>query len=51
MTAGNILGEIFFLQIERWWKELHERLEKYHKADLNWLKINGHYDPSNETNR
>lgn len=30
-------------QIERWWKELHERLEKYFKVKLKWLKDQGHY--------
>ncbi|XP_044172915.1 uncharacterized protein LOC122957085 [Acropora millepora] len=24
-------------QIERWWKELHERLEKFFKSQLTWL--------------
>ena len=31
------------LQIERWWRELHERLEKYFKDHLNWLKVRIYY--------
>ncbi|XP_057311375.1 uncharacterized protein LOC130649161 [Hydractinia symbiolongicarpus] len=38
-------------QIERWWKELHERLEKYFKDGLQWLKEERHYDPHNEADR
>ena len=38
-------------QIERWWKELHERLEKFYKKDLNWLKTQLKYDPDNEDDR
>lgn len=38
-------------QIERWWKELHERLEKFYKQPLNWLKDQGYYDPHNEIHR
>jgi len=38
-------------QIERWWKELHERLEKYFKVGLLWLKEEGHYDPHKENDR
>jgi len=38
-------------QIERWWKELHEKLEKYYKEKLAWLKANQHYDPHNELHR
>lgn len=44
---------IFFVlkQIERWWRELHERLEKYFKEQLLWLKGQGHYNPHDETDR
>ena len=42
---------IGILQIERWWKELHDRLEKYFKDHLRWLKDQNHYDPNDETNR
>ncbi|XP_028408204.1 uncharacterized protein LOC114530783 [Dendronephthya gigantea] len=38
-------------QIERWWKELHERLEKYFKVHLLVLKNDGHYNPENDTHR
>lgn len=38
-------------QIERWWKELHERLEKYYKERVNWLKDEHHYNPHDETDR
>ncbi|XP_066922251.1 uncharacterized protein [Clytia hemisphaerica] len=38
-------------QIERWWKELHERLEKFFKGQLLFLKCGGHYDPSCEQDR
>ncbi len=37
--------------IERWWKELHERLEKYFKNQLRWLKEHAHYDPSSDMDR
>ena len=39
------------LQIERWWRELHELLEKYFKDHLNWLKDRGEYNPHNKTDR
>ncbi|XP_067048999.1 uncharacterized protein [Acropora muricata] len=38
-------------QIERWWKELHERMERYFKDGLLWLKDQGHYDPHNDSDR
>ncbi|XP_028413083.1 uncharacterized protein LOC114541051 [Dendronephthya gigantea] len=38
-------------QIERWWKELHERMEKYFKVQLSMLKNDGDYDPDNELHR
>ncbi|XP_066920717.1 uncharacterized protein [Clytia hemisphaerica] len=38
-------------QIERWWRELHERLEKFFKEGLVWLKDQHHYDPENEQDR
>ncbi|XP_066912421.1 uncharacterized protein [Clytia hemisphaerica] len=38
-------------QIERWWREHHERLEKYFKDGLVWLKEENHYDPSNSKHR
>ena len=43
--------EIGLLQIERWWKELHERLEKYFKKGLLWLKEEHHYDSTCKNDR
>ncbi len=34
-------------KIERWWKELHERMEKYFKEQLKYLLLHHHYDPAN----
>ena len=39
------------LQIERWWQELHERLEKYFKVQHHTLKDSGSYDLTSETDR
>ena len=41
----------FLLKIEKWWRELHERMEKYFKEQLNWLKDQGHYNPHSERDR
>eukprot|EP00794_Sanderia_malayensis_P021011 gene21011-23063_t len=38
-------------QIERWWKELHERLETYFKDQLRNLKEEGCYDPNCDLDR
>ena len=38
-------------KIERWWRELLERLERYFKQQLNQLLENGDYDPGNEVHR
>eukprot|EP00794_Sanderia_malayensis_P021092 gene21092-23153_t len=38
-------------QIERWWRELHERLEFYYKEQLRSLKEEGYYDPHSEEDR
>lgn len=38
-------------QIKRRWKELHERMERYFKDGLHWIKDQGHYDPHNESDR
>ena len=35
----------------RWWRELHERLEKYFKEKLSYLKEQGYYNPDNERDR
>ena len=39
------------LQIERWWRELHERLEKSYKKHLLQLKDDLFYDPHDQTDR
>ena len=38
-------------KIERWWRDLHERLEKYFKQQLNVLLTTNAYDPHNERDR
>eukprot|EP00112_Aurelia_sp_Birch-Aquarium-sp1_P022851 Seg659.2 transcript_id=Seg659.2/GoldUCD/mRNA.D3Y31 product="hypothetical protein" protein_id=Seg659.2/GoldUCD/D3Y31 len=38
-------------KIERWWKDLHERLEKYFKLPLHDLLENGYYNPQDPTDR
>eukprot|EP00794_Sanderia_malayensis_P008459 gene8459-9364_t len=38
-------------QIERWWKELHERLEKFFKVQLNESKNHAHYNPDDDVDR
>ena len=38
-------------KIERWWRELLERLERYFKHQLNSLVEDGHYDRDNPTHR
>ena len=40
---------LFLYQIERWWRELHERLEKFFKFPLKELQDQGHYDTNSET--
>ncbi|KAK6173659.1 hypothetical protein SNE40_017071 [Patella caerulea] len=50
-TDTVIYGPSTSNQIERWWKELHERLEKYYKRKLLFLKEEGHYNPHTETDR
>lgn len=47
----DLLSLTIDFQIERWWKELHERLEKYFKEKLIWLKNEHHYNPHNATDR
>ena len=41
----------FYVKIERWWKELHERMEKFFKDQLNWLKDRAYYDPDDDIDR
>ena len=38
-------------KIERWWRELHDRMEKYFKSQLRSLVEGGHYDSSDQTDR
>ena len=40
-----------WLQIERWWRELHERLERYYTVHLAFLKDQGQYDADMDINR
>lgn len=53
MTIDSLVANkhSFPLKIERWWKELHERLETFFKDQLNWLKDQAHYDPNDEVDR
>ena len=46
-----IFGKSTANQIERWWRELHDRFEKYFKEQLMHLLEQGHYDPQNDTHR
>ena len=38
-------------KIERWWRDLHERLEKYFKSQLKELLYEQEYDPHNDLHR
>ena len=38
-------------KIERWWRDLHERLEKYFKSQLQTLLNSREYDPHNREQR
>ena len=38
-------------KVERWWRELHERLEKFYKEHCARLKNQFHYDPTNDIHR
>ena len=38
-------------KIERWWKDLHERMEKDLKQQLNHLLLSKKYDPSSSSDR
>ena len=38
-------------KIERWWRDLHERLEKYFKTQLTTLLTRQEYDPHNAEHR
>lgn len=38
-------------KIERWWKELLERMERYFKEQLKTLVESGDYDPTDQNDR
>ena len=46
-----IFGPSTTNKIERWWRDLHERLEKYFKQQLSELLSNREYDPHNILDR
>lgn len=50
-TTTVLYGPSTQNKIERWWRELLERLETYFKEQLSELLEAGDYDPSNETDR
>ena len=50
-TETVIYGPSTSNQIERWWRELHERMERYFKEHLRRLLAENHYDPHNEIDR
>ena len=47
--SNDIPFDIF--QIERWWRELHHRLEKYFKNQLQMLFDEGYYNPDEQLDR
>ena len=38
-------------KIERWWRELHHRMETYFKDQLKFLEESGQYDQTDELDR
>ena len=38
-------------KVEQWWRELHERLEKFYEEDLARLKKQFHYDPTDDIHK
>ena len=50
-TDSVLFGPSTSNKIERWWKELHERLEKYFKTQLYDLIKSKDYDPHDEVQR
>ena len=38
-------------KIERWWRELHHRMETFFKEQLQFLLNNGHYDQTDKLDR
>ena len=52
IVANNVLyGPSTANKIERWWRELHHRMETFFKEQLNFLLNNGHYDQTDQRNR
>ena len=49
LTETVLYGPSTQNKIERWWRELLERMETYFKDQFNELLESGDYDPSNET--
>jgi hypothetical protein len=47
----NVCEYFNVTQIERWWRELHWRLEKYFKHQLLMLKDQGYYNPDDDNDR
>ena len=50
-TACVLHGPSTQNKIERWWRELHQRMEKYFKCQLRSFVEGGHYDPGDQTER
>ena len=50
-TDAIIYGPSTSNKIERWWRELHERLEKFFKKQLTMLSRRRENDPHNALNR
>ena len=50
-TDSVLYGPSTQNKIERWWRELHDRMEKYFKAQLRSLVEGGYYDSSDQTDR
>lgn len=50
-TNSVIYGPSTQNKIERWWRELLERMERYFKHQLNSLVEDGEYDRDDDTHR
>ena len=50
-TDSVIYGPSTTNKIERWWRDLHERMEMYFKQQLSELLQTGSYDPNSVTDR
>ena len=50
-SMSVIFGPSTSNKIERWWKDLHERMEKYIKQQCQSLLQSHQYDPDNEMDR